>query len=104
MDDVIDDAKGEFRRIELLTGTSRVRSARRSVRPDQAVGLVLGKVTGNLRADVVLEAADGRTSQRTENAVHGALVVIEAMQCFLDLPSVCFGRTGLGGLGYRRRG
>jgi hypothetical protein len=45
------------------------------VRADQAAGLVGSQVPGHLRADVVLEAADSRTGERTKDAVHVPFVV-----------------------------
>ena len=71
----------------LSLGPVARRSFRRSVRPNQAVSLLHSQVAGNLSTDVVLEAAYGRPGQWTKNAVHGSLVVMQAMQRFLHLPS-----------------
>ena len=74
------------------------------MRDDQAAGLVGSQVPGHFGADVVLEAADGRTGQRTKDAVHVPFVVTQAVQYVLDSQPVRFGHTGLVGHGCRRRG
>ncbi len=76
----------------------------RSVRADQAAGLVRSQVPGHLGADAMLEPADGRTAQRTKDAVHGPLVVTQAVQYVLDSQPVRFGHTGLVGHGRHQRG
>jgi hypothetical protein len=92
----------EFNRHTVLQ--LRIACQRQSVRTDQAAGLLRTQVPGHLGADVVLEAADGRTGQRTKDAVHGAFVVTQAVQCVLDSYPVRFGHTGLVGHGRHRRG
>ena len=74
------------------------------MRADQAACLVGSQVPGHLRADVVLEAADGRTGERTKNAVHMPFIVTQAMQSVLDSQPVRFGHTGLVGHGRHWRG
>ena len=56
----------------------------------QSIGLLRREVTRRVSRYFVLEAADCRAGQRTENTVHWPLVVIQATQRFLDLPSVRF--------------
>ena len=74
------------------------------MRADQAAGLVGSQVPGHLRADVVLEAADSRTGERTKDAVHVPFVVTQAVQYVLDSQPVRFGHTGLVGHGRHWRG
>ena len=60
------------------------------MRVDQAAGLLRSQAPGHLGADVVLEAADGRTGQRTKGTVHGPFVVTQAVQYVLDPQPVRF--------------
>jgi hypothetical protein len=82
----------------------RLACQRQSVRADQATGLLRSQVPGHLGADVVLEPADGRTGQRTKDAVHLPFVVTQAVQCVLDPQPVRFGHAGLVGHGRHLRG
>ena len=70
------------------------------MRADQAAGLAGSQVPGHLRADVVLEAVEGRT----KDAVHVPFVVTQAVQYVLDSQPVRFGHTGLVGHGRHWRG
>jgi hypothetical protein len=83
--------------------TMRVACQRQSVHADQAAGLLRSQVPGHLGADVVLEAADGRTRQRTKDAVHVPFVVTQAVQYVLHPQPVRFGHTVLVGYGRHRR-
>jgi hypothetical protein len=67
----------------------------RSPASDQAVGLSRGGVTSSISPYLALEAADCRAGQWPENTVHGPLIIIQATQRFLDLPSICFRHTRL---------
>jgi hypothetical protein len=67
----------------------------RSPASHQAVGLFRGGVTSSISPCLALEAADCRAGQWPENAVHGPLIIIQATQRFLDLPSICFRHTRL---------
>ena len=55
---------------------------------DQTVGLVRREGTGRVGRDVTLEAADGCAGQRPEDPVRRPLVIVQAMERLLDLPSV----------------
>ena len=88
----------------LLHDLSGIACQRQSVRADQAAGLLRSQVPGHVGADVVLEAADGRTGQRTKDAVLVPFVVVQAVQYVLDSQPIRFGHTGLVGHGRHRRG
>ena len=67
------------------------------MRADQSAGLLGSQVPGLLGADVTLEAADGRTGQWTNDAVHTPFVITQALKRLLDPLPVLFGHTGLVG-------
>src|ERR1700733_5441944 len=58
-------------------------------RGHQTVGLVRREVTSCVGPDVLLlEAADGCAGQWPEDAVYRSFVIVQAMQCFLNLPAI----------------
>jgi len=73
-----------------------------SVASNQAIGFFRGEVTSRVSVYLVLEAADCGAGQPSENTIHRTLIIIQAAQRFLDLPSVCFRHLVL--CGQARRG
>ena len=65
------------------------------MRFDQLASLFRGEITGSLGAYGALVVTNGHTGQWTENAVHGSPVIAQAMQSFLDPPSIGFGHISL---------
>ena len=71
---------------------------------DQSAGFFRRQAAGRCGADVALEAADGRSGQRTKDTVRLPFVVAQPAQRLLHPQAIRLRHTGLIGRGRHRRG